>query len=177
MQPCVAAVAPLPSSHLLVGSCHVFESCRCEVSLYTTCTSVGIYSICTFTTTFLILFLLNQFQLFVFCALTKTRSRNVPMISKKSSARTAGPLSIGLPDPLKTRPANTHIQSYRAEVTSVWTVRKEWDIPNMSSDTGVRKMSPVNSQLVFLASIPEVPSNTCRQSGGHLSSLCMDYSC
>lgn len=38
-------------------------------------------------------------------------------------------------------------------------------------------MSPVNSQLVFLASIPEVPSNTCRRSGGHLSSLCMDYNC
>lgn len=32
--------------------------------------------------------------------------------------------------------------------------------PNMSSDTGVLKMSPVNSQRVFFASIPEVPSNT-----------------
>lgn len=30
----------------------------------------------------------------------------------------------------------------------------------MSSDTGVRRMSPVNSQVVFRASIPEVPSNT-----------------
>lgn len=27
------------------------------------------------------------------------------MMSRKSSARTAGPLSIGLPEPLKTRPA------------------------------------------------------------------------
>lgn len=146
-----------------------------EVSLYMTCTLMGIYSVCSYFFIF-IFFLLNQFQLF-FCALTKTRSRNIPMISKKSSARTAGPLSIGLPDPLKTRPANTHTQSSRAEVASVWTWRKEWDIPNMSSDTGVRKMSPVNSQLVFLASIPEVPSNTCRRSGGHLSSLCMDYNC
>jgi hypothetical protein len=34
-------------------------------------------------------------------------------------------------------------------------------LPNMSSDTGVRRMSPVNSQVVFWASIPEVPSNTC----------------
>lgn len=32
----------------------------------------------------------------------------------------------------------------------------------MSSETGVRRMSPVNSQEVFLASIPEVPSNTCK---------------
>ena len=34
-------------------------------------------------------------------------------------------------------------------------------LPNMSSDTGVRRMSPVNSQVVLFASIPEVPSNTC----------------
>ncbi|CAG5076910.1 Protein of unknown function [Cotesia congregata] len=58
-----------------------------------------------------------------------------PSISKKSSARIGGPLSIGFPDPLKTR-------------------------PSMSSDTGVLRMSPVNSQTVFLASIPDVPSNT-----------------
>lgn len=32
----------------------------------------------------------------------------------------------------------------------------------MSSETGVRRISPVNSQEVFLASIPEVPSNTCK---------------
>jgi hypothetical protein len=31
----------------------------------------------------------------------------------------------------------------------------------MSSDTGVRRMSPVNSQVVRLASMPDVPSNTC----------------
>ena len=35
-------------------------------------------------------------------------------------------------------------------------------LPSMSSETGVRKMSPVNSQAVFLASIPDVPSNTWR---------------
>lgn len=33
--------------------------------------------------------------------------------------------------------------------------------PNISSDTGVLRISPVNSQTVCLASIPEVPSNTC----------------
>lgn len=33
--------------------------------------------------------------------------------------------------------------------------------PSMSSDTGVRRMSPVNSHVVFWESIPEVPSNTC----------------
>lgn len=45
------------------------------------------------------------------------------------------------------------------------------DVPSMSSETGVRNMSPVNSQLVFLASMPAVPSNTCRrQSGGGNSS-------
>lgn len=32
--------------------------------------------------------------------------------------------------------------------------------PSMSSDTGIRRMSPVNSQVVFWASIPEVPSKT-----------------
>ena len=37
--------------------------------------------------------------------------------------------------------------------------------PSMSSDTGVRRMSPVNSQVVFWASIPEVPSNTYRIRG------------
>ena len=43
---------------------------------------------------------------------------------------------MGFPEPLKTR-------------------------PNISSDTGVLRMSPVNSQSVFLASIPDVPSKTC----------------
>lgn len=57
-------------------------------------------------------------------------------MSKKSSASTVGPWSMGLPEPLKTR-------------------------PNISSDTGVRRMSPVNSHTVCLASTPEVPSNTC----------------
>lgn len=33
--------------------------------------------------------------------------------------------------------------------------------PNMSSETGILKMSPVNSHVVCLASIPDVPSNTC----------------
>ena len=56
-------------------------------------------------------------------------------ISKKSSAMTLGPLSMGFPDPLKI-------------------------LPSMSSDTGVRRMSPVNSQVVFWASMPEVPSKT-----------------
>ena len=56
-------------------------------------------------------------------------------ISRKSSARTEGPLSIAFPDPLKT-------------------------LPSMSSETAMRRMSPVNSHVVCLASIPDVPSNT-----------------
>lgn len=36
--------------------------------------------------------------------------------------------------------------------------------PNMSDDTGVLKMSPVNSHVVCLASIPDVPSNTYERS-------------
>ena len=47
----------------------------------------------------------------------------------------AGPLSMGLPEPLKIR-------------------------PNMSSETGVLRMSPVNSQVVCLASMAAVPSKT-----------------
>lgn len=34
-------------------------------------------------------------------------------------------------------------------------------LPCMSSETGILRISPVNSQVVCLASIPEVPSNTC----------------
>lgn len=37
------------------------------------------------------------------------------------------------------------------------------NLPSISSDTGVRRISPVNSQDVFLASIPEVPSNTYQE--------------
>ena len=33
----------------------------------------------------------------------------------------------------------------------------------MSDDTGVLKMSPVNSHVVCLASIPDVPSKTCER--------------
>ena len=35
-----------------------------------------------------------------------------------------------------------------------------WHLPNISSDTGMRKISPVNSQVVCFASIPDVPSKT-----------------
>lgn len=59
-------------------------------------------------------------------------------MSRKSSAKTGGPLSIGLPDPLNTR-------------------------PSISSETAVRRISPVNSQRVCLASIPDVPSKTFNQ--------------
>ena len=31
----------------------------------------------------------------------------------------------------------------------------------MSSETGILRISPVNSHVVCLASIPDVPSNTC----------------
>ena len=56
-------------------------------------------------------------------------------MSRKASAMTVGPPSIGLPEPLKMR-------------------------PSMSFETGVRMISPVNSSLVFRLSMPEVPSNT-----------------
>lgn len=36
-------------------------------------------------------------------------------------------------------------------------------LPNMSSETGMRRMSPVNSHVVCLASMPDVPSNTCEE--------------
>ena len=40
-------------------------------------------------------------------------SYNKPCMSKKSSAKTGGPLSTGLPEPLNTRPAmQTHISEY-----------------------------------------------------------------
>lgn len=44
----------------------------------------------------------------------------------------------------------------------------------MSSDTGVRMMSPVNSHAVFLASIPEVPSNTWWTQNGNIFQLWPD---
>lgn len=59
----------------------------------------------------------------------------LPLISKNSSANTFGPLSIALPDPLNIR-------------------------PNMSSETGILRVSPVNSTCVALASTPCVPSKT-----------------
>ncbi len=55
-------------------------------------------------------------------------------MSKKSSAKTGGPLSIGTPEPLN-------------------------DLPNISSDIGIFNTDPVNSQWVYKLSIPEVPSN------------------
>lgn len=36
----------------------------------------------------------------------------------------------------------------------------KFNSPNISSDTGTRRISPVNSHVVCLASIPDVPSNT-----------------
>ena len=36
----------------------------------------------------------------------------------------------------------------------------ESHLPNMSEEIGVRKISPVNSHVVFFASMPLVPSNT-----------------
>ena len=58
-----------------------------------------------------------------------------PLMSRKSSGNTAGPLSIGLPEPLKMR-------------------------PSMSSETGVVRMLPENSTAVPSVSMPDVPSNT-----------------
>ena len=67
-----------------------------------------------------------------------------PMMSKNSSANTFGPRSIGRPDPLNMR-------------------------PSMSSDTAIRRMSPVKLHLVCLLSIPAVPSNTCKQASERAS--------
>jgi hypothetical protein len=49
------------------------------------------------------------------------------------SAKTGGPLSMGIPDPL----------NY---------------LPNISSAMGIFNVSPVNSQWVYKLSIPDVPS-------------------
>ena len=49
------------------------------------------------------------------------------------SAKTGGPLSIGIPDPLNA-------------------------LPSISSDIGIFNTSPVNSQCVYKLSIPLVPS-------------------
>ena len=59
-----------------------------------------------------------------------------PLISRCSSAKTFGPLSIGLPEPSKIR-------------------------PSMSSDTGIFRFWPVNSTVVLRVSTPVVPSKTC----------------
>mmetsp|Transcript_65896 Transcript_65896/g.190923 ORF Transcript_65896/g.190923 Transcript_65896/m.190923 type:complete len:204 (-) Transcript_65896:201-812(-) len=58
-----------------------------------------------------------------------------PLMSRNSSASTAGPLSMGLPEPLKARPIR-------------------------SSEIGIFSVSPVNSMWQFLLSILLVPSNT-----------------
>mmetsp|Transcript_15425 Transcript_15425/g.43831 ORF Transcript_15425/g.43831 Transcript_15425/m.43831 type:complete len:232 (+) Transcript_15425:292-987(+) len=62
--------------------------------------------------------------------------RGAPLMSRKSSASTAGPLSIGFPEPLKAR-------------------------PRRSSEIGILRVSPVNSMWQFLLSILLVPSKTC----------------
>lgn len=54
-------------------------------------------------------------------------------ISRNFSARTGGPWSIGLPDPLKT-------------------------LPSISTLIGILRTSPVNSQVVVRLSMPDVPS-------------------
>ena len=55
-------------------------------------------------------------------------------MSKNFSAKTGGPLSIGIPEPLKA-------------------------LPSISSLIGIFRVEPVNSQWVCKLSIPEVPSN------------------
>jgi len=54
-------------------------------------------------------------------------------ISKNFSARTGGPWSIGVPEPLN-------------------------DLPSISMLIGILNTSPVNSQWVCKLSIPDVPS-------------------
>ena len=57
-------------------------------------------------------------------------------------------------------------------------------LPNMSSETGMRRMSPVNSHVVCLASMPDVPSNTCEEKNNiyilsvlktHTYVICVDF--
>jgi hypothetical protein len=71
-----------------------------------------------------------------------------PLMSKYSSANTLGPLSIGRPEPSKIR-------------------------PNMSSETGIFKLSPVNSTVVLRTSTPEVPSKTYPMQGAEHNSDCL----
>lgn len=59
-----------------------------------------------------------------------------PLMSRYSSAKTFGPLSMGLPLPLKTR-------------------------PNMSSETASFMDDPENEIRVADVSTPVVPSKTC----------------
>lgn len=59
-----------------------------------------------------------------------------PYISKNYSAKTGGPLSIGTPDPLNA-------------------------LPSISSEIGICRVEPVNSQCVYKLSIPDVPSKIC----------------
>mmetsp|Transcript_3536 Transcript_3536/g.10831 ORF Transcript_3536/g.10831 Transcript_3536/m.10831 type:complete len:204 (-) Transcript_3536:253-864(-) len=62
--------------------------------------------------------------------------RGAPLMSRNSSARTTGPLSMGFPEPLKARPMR-------------------------SSEMGIFRVSPVNSMWQFLLSMLLVPSKTC----------------
>mmetsp|Transcript_69951 Transcript_69951/g.176250 ORF Transcript_69951/g.176250 Transcript_69951/m.176250 type:complete len:232 (+) Transcript_69951:602-1297(+) len=61
--------------------------------------------------------------------------RGAPLMSRNSSAKTAGPLSMGLPEPLKA-------------------------LPMRSSEMGIFNVSPVNSMWQFLLSMLLVPSKT-----------------
>ena len=59
------------------------------------------------------------------------------------------------PVPISHQPRNIHSQTLSMGFPDPLNIR-----PNMSSDTGIFNTSPVNSTVVFLLSIPEVPSNT-----------------
>ena len=49
------------------------------------------------------------------------------------------------------------------------------NLPNMSSETGILRISPVNSHVVCLASIPEVPSNTLKEYKTIMSVIIVAY--
>jgi hypothetical protein len=63
----------------------------------------------------------------------QNKREKLTWMSRNFSARTGGPWSMGVPDPLK-------------------------DLPSISIEIGMRKTSPVNSTCVCKLSMPEVPS-------------------
>lgn len=146
IHPCAAAAAPLPSSQLLAGSCDAFKSWRCEGSLYMTCTSMGIYSICSY---FYILFIYLFVFSYCYFALTKIffydqeqkRTHDIQEVLRQDRWSSIDRFARSIKD---TACKHTHIQSYRAEATSVWT---RWKGRNGSYPTCPRTPESVGCLL------------------------------